>query len=193
MSTSKKTNPQSPVRVGRLVRQLLDEARDRKRRVSVRLYELRGDWIRYPVRGPMLPNGRPSPQWVIYQNAVRNHKRATDELAALLRLLPNRPSSPAAAESGRGAERKDMKNIKRQSGKLGRLLGAALLLGLCSCSDRQIPVKPPPKESAFVIESGPDYIGWSSRTWVVKHKETSQRFVYTERVAGGICMTPLKP
>lgn len=75
--------------LGRLVRQLRDEARDRKRRVRMRLWELRGDWIRFPVRGPILPNGRPSPQWVIYQNAVRNHKRATSELAALLRLLPN--------------------------------------------------------------------------------------------------------
>lgn len=56
----------------------------------MRLYELRGDWIRFPVRGPMLPNGRPSHQWIIYQNAVRNHKRATDELAALLRVLPNK-------------------------------------------------------------------------------------------------------
>ncbi len=73
----------------RLVRQLLDEARDRKRRVRTRLREMRGDWIRCPVRGPMLPNGRPSPQWAIYQNAVRNHKRATDELAVLMRVLPN--------------------------------------------------------------------------------------------------------
>lgn len=73
----------------RLVRQVLDEAKDRKRRVKMRLREMRGDWIRCPVRGPVLPNGRPSPQWVIYQNAVRNHKRATNELAALLRVLPN--------------------------------------------------------------------------------------------------------
>jgi hypothetical protein len=50
----------------RLVRQLLAEARDRKRRVRMRLREMRGDWKRYPVRGPVMPNGRPSPQWVFY-------------------------------------------------------------------------------------------------------------------------------
>jgi hypothetical protein len=71
----------------RLVRQLLAEARDRKRRVRMRLREMRGDWIRYPVRGPVMPNGRSSPQWVFYRNAVRNHKRATAELATLLRVV----------------------------------------------------------------------------------------------------------
>ena len=73
----------------RLVGQLLDEARHRKRRVAARLWDLRGDWIRCPVRGPMLPNGRPSPGWLFYQRAVANHSRATQELKALLRVLPN--------------------------------------------------------------------------------------------------------
>lgn len=84
---SNTTNPDRAPRhlLDRLVRQLLDEAKDRKRRVKMRLHEMRGDWVRSPVRGPLLPNGRRSLQWVIYQNAARNHKRATDELAALLR------------------------------------------------------------------------------------------------------------
>lgn len=73
----------------RVVRQLLDEAKDRKRRVKMRLREMHGDWICHPVRGPLRPNGRPSPQWVFYKMAVRNHKRAAEELAALLRVLPN--------------------------------------------------------------------------------------------------------
>ncbi len=73
----------------RVVRQLLAEARDRKRRVRLRLRELRGDWIQHPVRGPLLPNGRPSPQWVFYRNAVNNHRAATAQLSALLRILPN--------------------------------------------------------------------------------------------------------
>ena len=73
----------------RMVRQLLAEARDRKRRVQLRLRDLRGDWIRCPVRGPLLPNGRPAPQWVFYRNAVNNHRAATAQLNALLRILPN--------------------------------------------------------------------------------------------------------
>ena len=73
----------------RLVRQLLDEARNRKRRVAIRLWDLRGDWLRCPVRRPMMRNGRPSPGWLFYQRAVANHRRATRELNALLRILPN--------------------------------------------------------------------------------------------------------
>jgi hypothetical protein len=81
----------------RLVRQLLDEARHRKRRVATRLWDLRGDWLRCPVRGPMLTNGRPSPGWMFYQRAVANHRAATDQLKALLRVLPN-----VAAQARRG-------------------------------------------------------------------------------------------
>jgi hypothetical protein len=72
-----------------LVGQLMDEARHRKRRVAARLWDLRGDWLRCPVRGPMLPNGRPAPGWCLYQRAVANHRRAMRELNALLRILPN--------------------------------------------------------------------------------------------------------
>ena len=93
MKSMKHERP-TAVHCTRLVRQLLDEARDRKRRLRARLLEMRGDWIRYPVRGPILSNGRPSPQWIIYQHAVRNHKRATEELAALLRMLPNKQAEP---------------------------------------------------------------------------------------------------
>jgi len=91
MTTELQVAPDRATRhsLDRLVRQLLDEAKDRKRRVKMRLYDLRGGWTSPAVRGPILPNGRPAPQWVIYQNAVRNHKRKNDELAALLRVLPN--------------------------------------------------------------------------------------------------------
>jgi hypothetical protein len=78
-----------PGSLERLVRQLLDEARYRKRRVRQRLSELRGDWIRHPVRGPILPNGRKSPQWQFYCNAVSNHHAACRQLKAMLRILPN--------------------------------------------------------------------------------------------------------
>ena len=73
----------------RLVRQLLDEARYRKRRVATRLWDLRGDWLHCPVRGPILPNGRPSTGWMFYQRAVANHRAAADQVKALLRVLPN--------------------------------------------------------------------------------------------------------
>ena len=78
-----------PGSLERLVRLLLDEAKDRKRRVRQRLCDLRGDWIRYPVRGPVMPNGRPSPQWQFYLNAVSNHRAVCRQLKALLRILPN--------------------------------------------------------------------------------------------------------
>lgn len=71
-------------------------------------------------------------------------------------------------------------------------VACSVFLGLCSCSDRPIQAETPPKDVAFLIESGPDEIGWS-RMWVVKHKETGQRFVFTERSSGGIFLTPLKP
>ena len=88
----------------RLVGQLLDEARDRKRRVATRLWDLRGDWLNCPVRGPMLPNGRPSPGWLFYQRACANHRRATRELNALLRILPNSVIQPNPAAKERDAE-----------------------------------------------------------------------------------------
>ncbi len=78
----------------RISGQLLAEARDRKRRVRLRLRDLRGDWIQCPVRGPLLPNGRPAPQWVFYRNAVNNHRAATAQLNALLRILPKSELAP---------------------------------------------------------------------------------------------------
>ena len=90
-----------PGSLGRLVGRLLADARDRKRRMRQRLQDLRGDWVRQPVRGPLLPNGRPAPQWVFYRNAVRNHRAATRQLKALLRILPD--GSPATPEKNGGA------------------------------------------------------------------------------------------
>lgn len=71
----------------RLVQQLLDEARDRKRREAARLRDLRGGWHSAPVRGSLLPNGRPSAAWLFWRRAVENHRRATRELAALLKAI----------------------------------------------------------------------------------------------------------
>lgn len=99
MTDDMPTKTQSRGCLERLVRQLLDEARGRKIRVRIRLLEMRGDWLRYPVRGPLLPNGRPSLQWITYHRAVRNHKRATDDLAALMRVLPNDKVSDPAGQT----------------------------------------------------------------------------------------------
>jgi hypothetical protein len=45
---------------------------------------------------------------------------------------------------------------------------------------------------SFVIESGPDEIGFS-QVYVIRHKETGRRFVMTQRGSGGTTVTPLLP
>lgn len=74
-----------------LVWQLMIDARGRKLRARERLNDLRGDSIREPVRGPNLSNGRPSPAWLFYKRAICNHRRVTDQITALISLLPNTP------------------------------------------------------------------------------------------------------
>lgn len=69
------------------------------------------------------------------------------------------------------------------------------LLGLCSCGkgerERQIQLENPPNNVAFVIESGPDTIG-RAQMFVIKHKETGQRFVFTKDTGSGrIFLMPL--
>jgi hypothetical protein len=49
------------------------------------------------------------------------------------------------------------------------------LLWLCSCGKDEKPVR-----DAFEIESGPEKVGWS-HLWVIRHKETGERFVLTGR------------
>lgn len=62
-------------------------------------------------------------------------------------------------------------------------MALAVVMG---CSRNQLEEPTP----AFVIESGPEIIGWS-RAWVIKHKETGRRFILTESPQGGTDMEPL--
>jgi hypothetical protein len=64
-----------------------------------------------------------------------------------------------------------------------------ILLGACSPQ----PTPAQLENAAFKIESGPEEISSGVRLWVVKHKESGQRFVFAERSSGGIVLTPLNP
>jgi len=92
----------------------------------------------------------------------------------------------------RPEQRKTMKSKTNIRTATALAVACSVLLGLCSCSNRPIQAETPLPDAAFVVESGPDEIGWS-RMWVVRHKETGQRFVFTERASGGILLAPLKP
>ena len=77
----------------RLVGRLLAEARDRKRRLRERMNALRGDDVRPPSRGPLLPNGRKCIRWHFYKLAKANHRMATEEVAVL--SPPNAMAMPS--------------------------------------------------------------------------------------------------
>jgi len=63
---------------------------------------------------------------------------------------------------------------------------------ICACSYKKEPQSEGKvlENSAFVVESGPEMIGRSS-FWVVKHKESGQRFIHVSSNVG-IYSEPLK-
>ena len=73
----------------RIVRRLLAEARERKRRVRARLHDLRKDGVRTASRGPLLSNGRLCVRWHFYERAKDNHRLVTEELAAIMAASPS--------------------------------------------------------------------------------------------------------
>ena len=68
-----------------LLNRLIREAKEKKIRVKIRMAELKGDWIRIPSRGPINEKGMKCIRWHFYQNAVRNHQRAAEEIKALIK------------------------------------------------------------------------------------------------------------
>lgn len=42
----------------------------------------------------------------------------------------------------------------------------------------------------FTIESGPDKIGWSE-IWVIRHNQSGERFLFSERSSGGLFIVPI--
>lgn len=79
------------VALPRLVRQLIAEAKDRKRRMIERQRALKGDEIRTPSRGPIQKNGRKCIRWHFYESARSNHRAVTEQVTQIVALLPNDP------------------------------------------------------------------------------------------------------
>jgi hypothetical protein len=81
----------------------------------------------------------------------------------------------------------------REINKMKILTICCLAIVLCSCSpEPSEKIKSPLKDVAFVIESGPEDIGYSA-FWVIRHKDTGALFVFVERGSGGgLFLAPLK-
>ena len=80
--------------LARLVRDLVAEARDQKRRVRERLRALRGDEIRTPSRGPIQRHGMRCIRWHYWQAASAKHREITSRITAVKSCIPNAPSAP---------------------------------------------------------------------------------------------------
>lgn len=84
-----RNNTAMVVPLQRLVRDLLRDARDQKRRVRERLRALRGDDVKTPSRGPIQRNGMRCIRWHYWQAASAKHREITSRITAVKSCLPN--------------------------------------------------------------------------------------------------------
>lgn len=67
-----------------LLKQLQADAKEQKRRVRIRLFALRGDSIKTPSRGPILPvNNRPCIRWHFWKMAQAKQDHITQQITSL--------------------------------------------------------------------------------------------------------------
>lgn len=64
-----------------LLAELIAKAKDQKRNVRYRLFDLKGDYVRCPSRGELLPNGLKCLRWHFYTMAQQKLKRIQDQVS----------------------------------------------------------------------------------------------------------------
>jgi hypothetical protein len=62
-----------------LTKELIYKAKEQKRNVRYRLWELKGDSVKTPSRGTFLPNGLKCLRWHFYTMAKQKLKRIQDQ------------------------------------------------------------------------------------------------------------------
>ena len=63
-----------------LLKELISKAKEQKRNVRYRLWELKGDFVKAPSRGTFLPNGVKCLRWHFYTMAKQKLKRIQDQV-----------------------------------------------------------------------------------------------------------------
>ena len=87
-STNETASPKASI-LQRLVRDLVRDAREQKRRVRERLHALKGDEIRTPSRGPIQRNGMRCIRWHYWRAATAKHREITTRITAVKSRIPN--------------------------------------------------------------------------------------------------------
>ena len=74
--------------LARVICDLVDAARNQKRRVKDRLRALRGDDIRTPSRGAIQKNGLRCVRWHYWLAATIKHEKITEKITAVKSCIP---------------------------------------------------------------------------------------------------------
>jgi hypothetical protein len=63
-----------------LLKELIYKAKEQKRNVRYRLFDLKGDYVRPPSRGTLLPNGLKCLRWHFYTMSKQKLKKIQDQV-----------------------------------------------------------------------------------------------------------------
>ena len=75
------------IHINSLISELLLSAKEQKNNVKRRLFDLRGNDIFVPSRGPIQPNGRKSIRFHFWEMAKIKHQKITDKITTLYSLI----------------------------------------------------------------------------------------------------------